>query len=43
MRYRVHPSACSLLCLFSFLALFFAFALQSMHSPPPRLGGWKEQ
>ena len=26
MRYRVHPSACNLLCLFSFLALFFAFA-----------------
>jgi hypothetical protein len=26
MRYRVHPSACSLFCLFSFLALFFAFA-----------------
>jgi len=26
MRYRMHPSACSLFCLFSFLALFFAFA-----------------
>src|SRR5215469_6840666 len=26
MRHLVHPSACSLLCLFSFLALFFALA-----------------